>query len=114
MIPTDAEATLDGSARSAHELQTIIDTIPTQVWSTRPDGSAEFLNQRWLDYTGLSADQARDWCWTVDRSVGPRRNGRLAAPAHVRGEPHLSAPSTIPFSRSSSRSAVFTTSALSD
>jgi PAS domain S-box-containing protein len=30
-----------------------------------PDGSAEFFNQRWLDYTGLSVEQARDWGWTV-------------------------------------------------
>jgi PAS domain S-box-containing protein len=29
------------------------------------DGSADFFNQRWLDYTGLSAEQARGWAWTV-------------------------------------------------
>jgi len=28
------------------------------AWSAGPDGSAEFFNQRWLDYTGLSAEQA--------------------------------------------------------
>jgi PAS domain S-box-containing protein len=65
MASADAKATLEGPKQSDQQLQTIIDTIPTQVWSTRPDGSAEFLNQRWLDYTGLSADQARDWGWTV-------------------------------------------------
>jgi hypothetical protein len=27
--------------------------------------SADFFNQRWLDYTGLSAERARDWGWTV-------------------------------------------------
>src|SRR6266478_172062 len=31
-----------------------IDTIPTMAWSLAPDGALEFLNQRWLDYTGLS------------------------------------------------------------
>ena len=61
MSSTGAEAALAGPRQSEQPLQLIIDTIPTQVWSTRPDGSAEFLNQRWLDYTGLSADQARDW-----------------------------------------------------
>jgi PAS domain S-box-containing protein len=65
MALIDAEETIDGPRQSPQPLQLIIDTIPTQVWSTRPDGSAEFLNQRWLDYTGLSADQARDWGWTV-------------------------------------------------
>src|SRR6266436_4826902 len=32
----------------------IIDTIPTMAWSLARDGALEFLNQRWLDYTGLS------------------------------------------------------------
>src|SRR6202035_3456373 len=41
----------------------VVDTIPGLVWSTRPDGSAEFFNQRWLGYTGLSAEQALDWGW---------------------------------------------------
>jgi PAS domain S-box-containing protein len=35
------------------------------AWSARPKGSAEFFNQRWLDYTGLSAEQALDWGWKV-------------------------------------------------
>jgi PAS domain S-box-containing protein len=43
----------------------VIDTIPTLAWASRADGSAEFFNQRWLDYTGLSAEQALDWGWKV-------------------------------------------------
>jgi PAS domain-containing protein len=35
-----------------------VDAIPTLAWSARPDGSAEFLNRRWLDYTGLFAEEA--------------------------------------------------------
>src|SRR3984885_15265156 len=42
-----------------------VNMIPALVWSTRPDGSAEFFNQRWLDYTGLSSEQALDWGWQV-------------------------------------------------
>jgi PAS domain S-box-containing protein len=43
----------------------VVDTIPTLAWSAGADGSAEFFNQRWLDYTGLSAQQALDWGWEV-------------------------------------------------
>jgi PAS domain S-box-containing protein len=46
-------------------LQTVIDTIPALVWAARPDGSAEFFNQRWLDYAGLSFHDARGWGWTA-------------------------------------------------
>ena len=33
------------------ELREMVDTIPTLAWSAHPDGSAEFLNRRWLDST---------------------------------------------------------------
>src|SRR6266404_5120282 len=42
-----------------------MDAIPKLAWSARPDGSAEFFNQRWLDYTGLSAKQALGSGWEV-------------------------------------------------
>ena len=51
--------------KSEDQLRIIIDTIPTLAWCTLPDGSAEFINQRWLDYMGLSAEEARDWGWRV-------------------------------------------------
>jgi PAS domain-containing protein len=41
----------------------VIDAILTLAWSARSDGSADFFNQRWLDYTSLSAEQPRDWGW---------------------------------------------------
>jgi PAS domain S-box-containing protein len=50
---------------SENRLRTIIDTIPTLAWSAGPHGSAEFFNQRWLDYTGLSLEQAQDRGWEV-------------------------------------------------
>src|SRR3982074_2238273 len=50
---------------SCKYLRLTIDTIPTFAWCNRPDGSNEFLNRRWLDYTGLSIEAARDWGWKV-------------------------------------------------
>jgi PAS domain S-box-containing protein len=52
-------------ARQGEDVRLVVDAIPTLAWSARADGSADFLNQRWLDYTGLSAQQARDWGWTL-------------------------------------------------
>jgi len=51
--------------RSERDLHSIIETIPTMVWSAAPDGSVDFFNPRWLDYTGLSPDQSWDWRWTA-------------------------------------------------
>ena len=52
-------------SNSEDRLRTIINTIPVLAWSGRADGSAEFFNQRWLDYVGISAEEAADWGWTV-------------------------------------------------
>jgi PAS domain S-box-containing protein len=45
------------------QLQLIIDTIPAVVWSNRPDGSAEFLNQRFRDYSGIGASEGQGLDW---------------------------------------------------
>jgi PAS domain S-box-containing protein len=47
------------------DIRLVVDTIPTLAWAADPDGSAEFHNQRWLDYTGLSATQASGSGWEV-------------------------------------------------
>src|SRR2546423_823491 len=47
---------------SDHPLR-MIDHLPTLAWACRPDGTIAFLNQPWLDYTGLSMAQALDWGW---------------------------------------------------
>jgi formate hydrogenlyase transcriptional activator len=43
---------------SEDRLRAIIDTIPTQAWCLRPDGTVSYLNQRWHEYTGISREEA--------------------------------------------------------
>jgi PAS domain-containing protein len=40
--------------QSEGDLRVIIDTIPTMAWSALPDGSVDFLNNRWIEFCGLS------------------------------------------------------------
>jgi len=61
----DLENALEESRRSEAQFRKIIDTIPTLVWCNLPDGSNEFLNQRWHNYTGLSPEEAHGWGWQV-------------------------------------------------
>jgi PAS domain S-box-containing protein len=58
---------LSGSSggKEENQLREIIDTIPALAWSAQPDGAAEFFNQPWLDYAGLSVQEARGWGWTA-------------------------------------------------
>jgi len=41
----------------------MIDTIPALAWCNLPDGSNEFLNKRWHDYTGLSPEESGGSGW---------------------------------------------------
>ncbi|MGB9436039.1 MAG: sigma 54-interacting transcriptional regulator [Candidatus Acidiferrum sp.] len=41
----------------------LVDRIPAFTWSTHPEGSVEFVNQRWREYAGLSAEQSQGWGW---------------------------------------------------
>jgi formate hydrogenlyase transcriptional activator len=49
---------LDDVRRSEDRLRTIIDTIPALVWCFRPDGTINYFNQRWHEYTGISREDA--------------------------------------------------------
>jgi len=54
---------LGEAAALKDRLQVIIDTIPAVVWSNSRDGSTDFLNRRFRDYTGLSLEWGRSWVW---------------------------------------------------
>src|SRR5258706_3923568 len=43
--------------RSERELRDVVDTIPAIVWSTLPDGSNTYVNKRFVEYSGSSAEQ---------------------------------------------------------
>jgi PAS domain S-box-containing protein len=56
----DLYATLQSSE---DRLRRVIDTIPAHAWSTLPDGSVDFINQRFLEFTGLSLEDLMGWGW---------------------------------------------------
>lgn len=59
----DRKRAEEAQRASERNLAAIINTIPTLAWSADPDGSADFVNRRWLDYTGLSEEHAQGWGW---------------------------------------------------
>src|SRR5882762_148888 len=56
---------LEKLGQEAARLQTVIDTVPSFLWTSFPDGSKEFLNKRWYEYTGLTQEQGKGWGWKV-------------------------------------------------
>jgi PAS domain S-box-containing protein len=55
----DLEKALNETKKSEAHLRKIIDTIPTLAWCNLSDGSNEFVNRRWCDYTGLSPEEVQ-------------------------------------------------------
>src|SRR5215472_17366319 len=78
----DGEAMLGPPARkseggSMRGLLEIIDAIPTIAWCARPDGSSEFLNRGWQDYTGLAPLEGLGWKWK--EAIHPEDLSKLMA-----------------------------------
>ncbi len=66
LIDIDERKRAEEALRSSErDLKLIIDTIPALAWSARPDGSAEFFNQHYLDFVGRSAEHMSGWGWTA-------------------------------------------------
>jgi len=55
---TEWKRAADALKEAEDRVRLIIDTIPAMVWSLRPDGVLDFVNQRWLDYVGVSFEEA--------------------------------------------------------
>src|SRR6266478_5380360 len=75
--------------RSERELRDVIDTIPALVWSALPDGSNTYVNKRFVEYTGSSAEQTAGSGWQA--LIHPddlERHARKWMEAVATGKPH--------------------------
>jgi PAS domain S-box-containing protein len=48
---------------SERELRTLIDVMPAYVGTCLPDGTADFLSESWLKYSGQTREEAMGWGW---------------------------------------------------
>eukprot|EP01116_Phalansterium_solitarium_P023167 TRINITY_DN7972_c0_g2_i2.p1 TRINITY_DN7972_c0_g2~~TRINITY_DN7972_c0_g2_i2.p1 ORF type:complete len:1122 (+),score=253.32 TRINITY_DN7972_c0_g2_i2:281-3367(+) len=59
-----------------NESKIIIETIPQMVFTAKSNGSVDYVNKRWLSFTGQSSDQAIDMGWL--QVVHPDEAGNVA------------------------------------
>jgi PAS domain S-box-containing protein len=69
---------IDELESQERRLREVIDAVPANVWSARPDGSIDFVNRRSRQETGLPADRLGEWSWT-DAIHPDDREGFVAA-----------------------------------
>ena len=44
-------------------LRLVINTIPCLIQRATPDGSFDFINQQWLEFTGLKMEEVKGQGW---------------------------------------------------
>jgi PAS domain S-box-containing protein len=56
----------DGAVRQGQtsDLQLLVDSAPSLIHTSRPDGHLDFFNQTWLRYVGQSLKDLEGWKWT--------------------------------------------------
>src|SRR6202521_5064384 len=59
----ELEKVVDELKKSEDRLRVLIETIPALAWTSLADGSPDFVNRRWLEYTGVSPEQMQG-LWT--------------------------------------------------
>ena len=59
----DLELAMESLRASESEFRFMADAMPQIVWTSKPDGNLDYYNRRWLDYTGMTFDQTKDWGW---------------------------------------------------
>jgi PAS domain S-box-containing protein len=67
----------EAARRSEKELRDVIETVPAMLWSTSPEGSLDFINHRWQEFTGLADENALGWNW--EAVVHSEDHGRFVA-----------------------------------
>jgi PAS domain S-box-containing protein len=45
------------------DLRRLLDALPGMVWTATPDGTCDFVNERWRDYTGVGLDALAAQGW---------------------------------------------------
>jgi len=74
--------------RQERKLRDVIETMPTFAWTALPDGSVDFVNHHWQEYTGLSSDRTAGSGWqTAVHAADLKRHAEKWRVSLATGEP---------------------------
>jgi two-component system CheB/CheR fusion protein len=62
--------------QSEERFRAIANLVPELLWSSEPNGGGSWFNQRWLDYTGQTLDQAQGDGWAQAVHPDDRKESR--------------------------------------
>lgn len=83
---SDIEALMDEYVSKLEErvaietqnFQLMADAMPQIVWTTLPDGTADYYNKRWYEYSGFSKEKTFSYSgWKVMKSIMPLEDRKI-------------------------------------
>lgn len=48
---------------SGERFRFMAEAMPQKIFTAKPDGNIDYFNQQWIEFTGLTFEQIRDWGW---------------------------------------------------
>lgn len=60
---TESKRAEQAVKESENRFRTLADLVPDLLWSNDPQGEIHWYNQRWLDYTGQTLEEAKGYGW---------------------------------------------------
>jgi len=64
-IITERKRTEEALSTSESRFRTLNDAVPQVIWANDAQGKANYFNQRWYDYTGLTYEESASGGWQV-------------------------------------------------
>lgn len=62
---TESKRKEEALRKSEYEFRMLAEAMPQIVWITRPDGWNIYINQQWVDYTGLTHEESLGHGWSI-------------------------------------------------
>jgi PAS domain S-box-containing protein len=59
----DLKKALGDVEKERERFHFMAESMPQKIFTARPDGSVDYFNRQWMEFTGLSFEQIRDWGW---------------------------------------------------
>jgi PAS domain S-box-containing protein len=48
---------------ASERLRFMAESMPQKIFTARPSGDVDYFNQQWMEFTGLTFDQIKNWGW---------------------------------------------------
>lgn len=53
----------DALRENEERFRILAESVPQLIWTANPDGSKDYYNKQWYEYTGLNFEETKGWGW---------------------------------------------------